>query len=663
MPVHKTYGQVNAEQVMQIGRNVLGMDEYVLGIHYFNLAIKAKPYMAEPYYYRGLAKLMLDDFKGAREDCSMAIKLNKFLTEAYRVRGFALQRLGADSLALADYNVGLQYIPVDKYFLFYKATALASLKKYEQADSAFSLLTRYFPKFDAAYSERGRMNLVKGDTLKALNYIDTAIDLNKKEPFPFMLRADVNMRRKNWPAARADLDAAIELMPKEADLYLNRAYVRYSDDDYFGAMSDYNYILEIEPENMPARYNRGLLRYEIRDLNASAADFTEVLAKEPDNFHARYSRALINLEIGKSREAITDLTSIASKYPKFYPLYYAMAQAYQDLGDQRRMIDNYNKAENLVRQYVANPVKHPLDKPSINPSTSNDATQKGDKEETDMEVMEKFNQLVTVSSENGVSTAAGFKDAGIKGKVQERDMRIEPEQMYTLSIYDKASELRNSANYFKDLQNINSSGALPFKLYLTSNASAPSERDEIERLFDLANAISKDIDNAAAPIPAYYLARGIVMFLLRDYDGAAEAFNKSLEIKDDFTPAYIARGYLNFAKSQLTASEDSKKTAGSPAKADIRMAMEDFTKALELDPRLVYAWFNRGWLYYMAGDYTSALECYNKALEINSDFGEAYYNRALTYLRMGNKHAAHDDLSKAGELGVLPSYNLLKRMQ
>ena len=32
------------------------------------------------------------------------------------------------------------------------------------------------------------------------------------------------------------------------------------------------------------------------------------------------------------------------------------------------------------------------------------------------------------------------------------------------------------------------------------------------------------------------------------------------------------------------------------------------------------------------------------------------------YLRMGNKSLGINDLSKAGELGILPSYNVLKRM-
>ena len=94
--------QVNAEQVLAIGRNVLSMEDYMLSIQYFNQAIKAKPYLADPYFFRGLAKLSLDDYKGAEEDCTLALARNRFKTEAYKVRGFARQQMGLDSLAVCD---------------------------------------------------------------------------------------------------------------------------------------------------------------------------------------------------------------------------------------------------------------------------------------------------------------------------------------------------------------------------------------------------------------------------------------------------------------------------------------------------------------------------------------------------------------------------------
>ena len=122
--------QVNAEQVLNIGRNVLSMDDYMLSIQYFNQAIKAKPYLAEPYFYRALAKLQLEDYKGAEEDATLSMERNRFRTDTYRLRGFARQMLGHDSLAVVDYVGGLRYNPHDKYILFYKGVAETELKRY-----------------------------------------------------------------------------------------------------------------------------------------------------------------------------------------------------------------------------------------------------------------------------------------------------------------------------------------------------------------------------------------------------------------------------------------------------------------------------------------------------------------------------------------------------
>ena len=61
-------------------------------------------------------------------------------------------------------------------------------------------------------------------------------------------------------------------------------------------------------------------------------------------------------------------------------------------------------------------------------------------------------------------------------------------------------------------------------------------------------------------------------------------------------------------------------------------------------------------------DNEGAIASYSRAIELKPDLGEAYFNRALIYLQLGDKEKGTADLSKAGELGILPSYNILKRM-
>lgn len=639
--VGSLFAQVDAEQVMNIGRNVLSMDDYMLSIQYFNQAIKAKPYLPEPYFYRAFAKMSLEDFKGAEEDCTLSLERNKFRTETYKLRGFVRQALGKDSLAVEDYDIGLQYNPQDKYFLFYKAVAQTELKRFESADSTFGRLLRLYPHFEDAYTARGRLNMLRGDTVAALDDISRSIEMSVTSLQPYLLRADIEVRQKNWEAALRDMDEAIRLKPHEADYYLNRAFIRYNLDDYFGAMSDYNYTLELEPYNSAALFNRALLRYEVKDLDRAATDFSEVLKLDPENFHAMYNLGLVNLERADYRAALGNFDAIARRYPRFHPAFYARAEALQKMGDMRAALQSMHHADELVRAYVKNPERNPLDRPTIQAGTANDGSHDPDSPESEEEVMDRFNQLVTVGSAS--ETQLSYNDR-IKGRVQDRDINIEIEPAYLISFKDAPASLKSTSNYFRELDDFNRSQYIGQRMYLTP--ATELEGEEYSRLFELADQLEKTAETSERP--ADWLALGVARTMLKNHEAAVRALDKAVELYPDFAIAYMERAYA-------------RHISGDPKQA--ALAVADYDRALRINPRLVYAWFNKGNLYYATGDYTSALQCYGKAIETDPQFATAYFNRGITYLRMGNKLQAFADLSKAGELGVLPSYNLLKRMK
>ena len=88
-----SWSQINAERVMLMGRNALYYEDYVLSMQYFNMVINAKPYLSEPYFYRGLAKFYLEDFSGASEDCKVAVEKNPFVARNYELQGLCLINL------------------------------------------------------------------------------------------------------------------------------------------------------------------------------------------------------------------------------------------------------------------------------------------------------------------------------------------------------------------------------------------------------------------------------------------------------------------------------------------------------------------------------------------------------------------------------------------
>lgn len=636
--VCSTQAQVNAEQVMTIGRNVLSMEDYLLAIQYFNQAIKGKPYLADPYYYRGIAKLSLDDYEGAINDETLALERNKFKSEAYKVRGFALQNIGKDSLALIDYDKGLEYNPTDRYFLFYKAVAETSLKRFDKADSTFSVLLKGNPRFEDAWCARARLNLLKGDTVASLSDIDKTLSLSKSVTNAYLLRAQINADRKNWTDALSDINDAIRLNPDQTDLYVNRAFLRYNNEDFFGAMADYNYALEIDPLNSAALFNRGLLRFEVKELDNAVGDFSKVLQLEPDNFFSRYNRGLVRLELGDYREAISDFNIIAGKYPSFYPVYYAIAECSRNLGDMQAVGRNVRKAESLVKNYVADPDRHPLDRPKIAAGKYRDANADNVSED---EVMERFNQLVTTSSPS--QTQLSFNDK-IKGRVQDRSLAISPEPLFVLTFNSPELSLQNRSNYYRELDDINLRRYLSNKIYLISADPSPRDENTIAETFALEHQLN-DIISGSNPRPVDFLARGIVRSMLKNYDGAESDLSTAIDMTDSFISAFISRSFIRMMKGDRSA------------------AIADIDAVLEINPDLAYAWFNKGWILYNGNDFTAAIQAYSNAIESDPSLGPAYYNRGLAYLSAGNRPAAFSDLSKAGELGVLPSYSVLKRMK
>ncbi len=658
--------QVNAEQVLFIGQNVLSMEDYMLSIQYFNQAIKAKPYLSDPYFFRALAKLHLEDFKGAEEDCTLAIERNKFKTESYKVRGFARQNMGKDSLAILDYDAGLRHNPEDKYFLFYKAIAQSELKKNDDAEQTFGKLLRIYPQFEDGYTARGRMRIMRGDTVGALADLDKAISISKNLTNAYLLRAHINAEKKNWQKAQDDMDMAIRLEPQEVDLYINRAYIRYNLDDYFGAMSDYNYTLELQPYNSMALFNRALLRYEVKDLNRAAEDFKAVLKYEPENFHALYNLGLVDMERKHHKEALQSLEKITRKYPRFYPAYYAKAEVLRDMGNMRGAMQMAHAGDELVARYVDNPERNPLDRPAIAAGKTHTGDNKTvfNEDEDELEVMNRFNQLVTVA-DRGAEASLTYNEK-VKGRVQDRNLQVEQEPEYVLSFISDGETLRNVSNYFKELDDFNQHKYISDRVYLEPRQNGNTDEVLLNNLFRRAEYY-EDLKNDGHASAADLLGLGVVRSDLKNYPAALAALDSALVRNPDFVVAIMARAAVRQASlSVLPAQDDSGMAAELHRNSEahqLQLVLADYDKALQLNPRLMFAWFNKGNLFSSSEDYTSAIQSYSEALKIDPNFGPAYYNRGLAYLHMGNKRLAFSDLSKAGELGVIPSYNLLKRMK
>ena len=92
------------------------------------------------------------------------------------------------------------------------------------------------------------------------------------------------------------------------------------------------------------------------------------------------------------------------------------------------------------------------------------------------------------------------------------------------------------------------------------------------------------------------------------------------------------------------------------------LVLADLDKAISLSNSNPFAIYNKGVVLLGLGRTEEALDLFNTAISLKPDFGEAYFNRGYTFLRQGRRNEGLNDLSRAGELGVISAYNLMKRI-
>lgn len=80
------------------------------------------------------------------------------------------------------------------------------------------------------------------------------------------------------------------------------------------------------------------------------------------------------------------------------------------------------------------------------------------------------------------------------------------------------------------------------------------------------------------------------------------------------------------------------------------MALDVYTRAIELKPDYAIARGSRGDTFRLLGRYAEALADLNRAIELKPDFPEAYASRGLTYYALGRDEQARADLAQAAEL-------------
>ncbi len=163
------------------------------------------------------------------------------------------------------------------------------------------------------------------------------------------------------------------------------------------------------------------------------------------------------------------------------------------------------------------------------------------------------------------------------------------------------------------------------------------KREFMEALLNLNKALEQDPGYAAA-----YLIRGNIKDNFDDRHGAMKDYNVAIEKNSKLAEAYFARGNV---KLKLQ---------------DYYGAIADFTSCIAFNENNIEAYFNRGKAKQFLLAYEDAINDCTKIIQINPKSQDAYYLRGILRLEFGDLQNGCLDLSKAGELGDLHAYEVIK---
>jgi len=660
------FGQWNTERILTIGRNALYFEDYVLSIQYFNQVIKIKPYLAEPYMYRAMAKVQLGDDKGAELDATQAIERNPFLPEAYYIRGFARRRAGNFSEAVKDFSSAYDFSPNSLNLLLNRMDAFIRLEKYEDAMADLTTYNRQTPKNKQLLYEKGVIYLFMKDTVNAEKTFTEYAKTDSTNAQAWSALALLKLQKNNIEGAYSDYSQAIKLKSSNPGDYINRGIVNVQRKNFREALKDYDKAIDFDKNNPLAYYNRGLLRANLGDNNNALADLEKVVSLDTTQIEAFYRKATIQNSLRMYQKSIADFQKIIAKYPNFLPAYWGIAEAYNGLKNKKESFRYQQMAYNIEKSNENKPKKQKDELIADNKIDKN-APKTGTNKKTEL-----FNRFVTQNIDDAQSETK-YGDSR-RGSIQNKYADVVNERNFVLTYYAKNDEIRRTNLYQPIVEDYNKLRKLSTILKITNN-EIPLTSELINRHFEAINSITNKLSGYENDADLYF-NRSIEFAMVQDFNSSIEDLNRALAIRPDFTLAYFSRATIRYKlveynkstvsetdsyKFENTTDRSNRIFNENKYKFEVEMIMRDLDKVIEQQPTFAFAYYNKANILCVQKDYKTAISNYTKAIECDSDFAEAYFNRGLTQLFIGQDKQGITDLSKAGELGIYQAYNLIQR--
>lgn len=401
---------------------------------------------------------------------------------------------------------------------------------------------------------------------------------------------------------------------EEAGSHPNRTYYfKKNSGDLHKTIMACTKSLRSDPHNTDALRLRGSTYLKMERYQEAVADFSALLSVDASSAETFYKRGMAYSRLDDHDAAIADFTRVLSMHPSHINAAFARAASYNTIGQFSQAIEDYNTA--LLQDQGAMTPSRPST-PNAKPGGSHRHSPPSSGREryrgpnfhqgTSSPAAELAVPFQTSDSSRGhMNRPRGGADTGTGSSIQREPNR----------------QLPLGSPPISPQRGVQRGGGLALS----------------------AHRVGMDREDGFVPSPPGRQQR-------------PESEDDNSTVISGITFMSNTKGYLDspgengFAYLPLSSDEYHQKGYELRRQGKFESAIEEYSKALQKDPRHFKALFNRAFAMDKLGEHKDAIRDYSRALEVDPTNAYAFYNRGISHDRQKNYLEASADFKRAIEL-------------
>ena len=432
----------------------------------------------------------------------------------------------------------------------------------------------------------------------------------------------------NTDRALAAFTKALQLDPNHLPAYFKRGNTYLDRADYDRAIADYTQALRLDPNNPSAYMNRGLAHAKKGNFDAVINDCSEAVRLDPKLAQAYSIRAAAYWERGERHRAIADYSLALRCDPKNALAYNGRGLAFAEEGDYDRAIADYTQALRC--------------EPRLGVGYLNRGTAYRAKNQLD-QALGDYNKALRLEPRNVMGyycrALAHMARHAYDDALSDlnKALTLDPRHAEAAQRREEVMRARTRAAAGAPTPAAPGPGKVPAPSG-TGTMAPPKVKPPRRRTQVVVPAAPKIVPKTPSEQAeeerrqmraAAYFASGKTAYEQEKYKEAIEQFGKALQVDPKDAQLYFHRGLAHVAQD------------------DFAEALTDFTESIRLNPKNALAHYQCGLTHRLLGQHEQAIEDYSRALKLDPRLALAYRNRSLAYAARGDTEKARADYERA----------------